>query len=125
MGYLFTDKYSLLHFATGIVVYYWNMSFWTWFFIHALFELVENTQTGMYVINHLPRFSGNMPLRSGNMPLRSGNMPLRSGNMPLRSGNMPLWPGGKTHADSLINSIGDQTYASLGWIFAKIICPNI
>ncbi len=104
MGYLFTDKYSLLHFATGIVVYYWNMSFWTWFFIHALFELVENTQTGMYVINHLPRFSGNMPLRSG---------------------NMPLWPGGKTHADRLINSIGDQTYASLGWIFAKIICPNI
>ncbi len=104
MGYLFTDKYSLLHFATGIVVYYWNMSFWTWFFLHALFELVENTQSGMYIINHLPKLPNNTPLRSG---------------------NMPLWPGGKTHADSLINSIGDQTYASLGWIFAKIICPNI
>lgn len=86
MGYLFTDKYSLLHFATGIVVYYWNMSFITWFLLHALFELIENTQTGMYIINNLP--------------------------------GEPLWPGGKSHADSFINSLGDQFYASIGWILA-------
>lgn len=97
MGYLFTDKYSLLHFATGIVVYYWNMSFWQWFFLHALFELVENTQTGMHIINNLPK---------------------------LPNGE-PLWPGGKTHADSVINSLGDQFYAIAGWILAKIICEQI
>ena len=89
MGYLFTDKYSLLHFATGIVVYYWNMSFVTWFLLHALFELIENTQTGMYIINNAPILAS-------------------------------LWPGGKSHADSLINSLGDQYYASIGWILAWI-----
>ena len=34
----FTDKYSLLHFASGVIVYYWNISFISWFIIHALVE---------------------------------------------------------------------------------------
>ncbi len=32
------------------------------------------------------------------------------------------WPGGKDHADSLINSLGDQFYALLGWSSAYIVC---
>lgn len=28
-----------------------------------------------------------------------------------------LWPGGKDYADSVLNSIGDQFYALLGWLF--------
>jgi len=51
MGLYFTDKYSLLHVAVGIVVYYWNMSFVAWFIIHLLFEYVENTVYGMKLIN--------------------------------------------------------------------------
>lgn len=87
MGLYFTDKYSLLHVAVGIVVYYWNMSFVAWFVIHLLFEYVENTVYGMKIIN---RFS--------------------------------YWPGGKDHADSFINSMGDHFYALVGWVIAHIIC---
>jgi len=87
MGLYFTDKYSLLHVAVGIVVYYWNMSFVAWFVIHLLFEYFENTVYGMKIINW---FS--------------------------------YWPGGKDHADSFTNSLGDQFYGLLGWLVAHIIC---
>ena len=83
MGVRFTDEYSLLHLASGIVVYYWNVSFITWFVAHAAFELIENTETGMQLIRLFK-----------------------------------LWPGGKTHADSVLNSVGDQWYACLGWAIA-------
>lgn len=83
MGVRFTDEYSLLHLASGIVVYYWNVSFITWFVAHAAFEWIENTQNGMQIIR---RFK--------------------------------LWPGGKTHADSILNRTGDQIYACLGWAIA-------
>ena len=29
-----------------------------------------------------------------------------------------IWPGGKKHPDSVINSIGDQTFAMIGWLLA-------
>jgi hypothetical protein len=83
MGVRFTDKFSLLHLASGIVVYYWNMSFAAWFIAHAAFECIENTQAGMQVIRCVK-----------------------------------LWPGGKTHADSALNRVGDQWYACLGWAIA-------
>ena len=83
MGIYFTDKYSLVHLASGIVVYYWDVSFIAWFIAHAAFELIENTQIGMQIIR-----------------------------------SIKLWPGGKTHADSGLNSVGDQWYACLGWAVA-------
>lgn len=83
MGVHFTDKFSLLHLASGIVVYYWNVSFIAWFIAHAAFELIENTETGMRFIR-----------------------------------SVKLWPGGKTHADSALNRMGDQAYACLGWAIA-------
>lgn len=52
MGYNFIDEYSLLHFAVGIVAYYWNISLGNWIITHILFELLENTQQGMYIINY-------------------------------------------------------------------------
>lgn len=30
--------------------------------------------------------------------------------------------GGKDHADSLTNILGDQTYGILGWIVAYLVC---
>jgi hypothetical protein len=86
MGIFFTDKFSLLHLATGIVVYYWSMSFILWFSIHVLFEIIENTTWGMSLINRIT-----------------------------------LWPGGKNEADSILNQIGDQFYASLGWLIAHTV----
>ena len=58
MGTRFTDKFSLLHFATGIVVYYWNMSFLTWFVVHFIFEYAENTVYGMSLINKVKLWPG-------------------------------------------------------------------
>lgn len=87
MGIYFTDKYSLLHFATGIISYYWNISFWNFFILHFIYEYVENTETGMRYINYIS-----------------------------------FWPGGKDHADLMINRIGDQVYGLFGWIFAYWIC---
>lgn len=58
MGLYFTDKYSLLHFSVGIVVYYWNITFITWFIIHMLFEYIENTNYGMKLINKFPYWPG-------------------------------------------------------------------
>ena len=40
MGYQLFDKYTYLHFAMGIVAYFWNI-------LHTIFEIVENTQMGM------------------------------------------------------------------------------
>jgi hypothetical protein len=53
MGYKFIDKYSLLHFTSGIVAYYLGIKFWYWFLIHLLFEIIENSTCGMNIINKL------------------------------------------------------------------------
>jgi hypothetical protein len=58
MGVWFTDKYSLLHFACGIVVYYWSISFVAWFILHFIFELAENTETGMRYIRKIKVWPG-------------------------------------------------------------------
>ena len=52
MGYQLLDQYSLLHFAVGIIFYFWGIPLWLWNLLHILFEFMENTQTGMYLINH-------------------------------------------------------------------------
>lgn len=56
MGIEFTDKYSLLHFAVGIISRYWNIPLLWLLVIHAVFEFVENTTQGMNFINTWIRF---------------------------------------------------------------------
>lgn len=51
MGKYFFDQYTVLHFAVGIIAYFWNISFLNTLILHTLFELLENTEQGMYVIN--------------------------------------------------------------------------
>ena len=51
MGYRYFDQYTYLHFATGIVVYFWNISLLNWVILHTIFEILENTQMGMNIIN--------------------------------------------------------------------------
>ena len=58
MGIYFTDKFSLLHFSTGVIVYYWNISFLSWFIIHAIFEYTENTHSGMMLLNQFKLWPG-------------------------------------------------------------------
>ena len=51
MGLNLFDKYTYLHFASGIVAFYWDMSLINWFVIHTVFEILENTKYGMHFIN--------------------------------------------------------------------------
>jgi hypothetical protein len=51
MGKYFFDQYTILHFAVGIIAYFWNVSLLNTLVLHTLFELLENTEQGMYFIN--------------------------------------------------------------------------
>jgi hypothetical protein len=50
MGLQWIDQYSLLHFASGVIVYFWGVRLWLWILIHSSFEYLENTEIGMKVI---------------------------------------------------------------------------
>ena len=82
MGYDFADRYSLLHFATGVAARLVRMPAPVFVFAITIFELLENSETGMMLINRLP-----------------------------------YWPGGKEHADSTLNMVGDILFGFAGWRF--------
>lgn len=92
MGYQLFDQYSILHFAVGVIMFFWQFSFWIAFGLHFLFEMVENTPFGMKLINKY--FVGKGMIR---------------------------WPGGKYHADSVANIIGDNVSFILGFIGAQLL----
>ena len=51
MGLNFLDQYSLLHYATGVMAYFWGIPPLPFFLAHVGFEAAENTETGMEFIN--------------------------------------------------------------------------
>ena len=51
MGKDIIDKYTYLHFASGIIAYFFKLSLVEWFVLHTIFEIIENTTMGMYIIN--------------------------------------------------------------------------
>jgi hypothetical protein len=51
MGKHFVDQYSYLHFATGIIAFFWGISLEDFLIGHTLFEILENTKKGMGLIN--------------------------------------------------------------------------
>ena len=51
MGYELFDQYTYLHYASGIISYFWNIPFFTWIIIHTIFEYLENTKMGVQFIN--------------------------------------------------------------------------
>jgi hypothetical protein len=58
MGVKFTDQFSLLHFSTGIIAYFWKITFVNWFIIHLIYEIFTNTKLGIYFINHYTFWPG-------------------------------------------------------------------
>lgn len=89
MGHKFFDQYSLLHISVGIIMYFWNISLITGFIIHFLFEIFENTNIGMYLINKYIIYPGYFS-----------------------------WPGGKHKSDTILNTIGDNAFFVIGWLMA-------
>ncbi len=59
MGSFFLDQFSLLHFSTGVIMYFWGFSLLTSFILHTLFEIIENTPFGIRLIN--TQFAGIWP----------------------------------------------------------------
>lgn len=54
MGKYFIDKYSLLHFASGVIAYHFGLDITIWFLINIIFEMLENTPVGIqFIQNHL------------------------------------------------------------------------
>ena len=52
MGQLFFDQYTLLHFATGVIMFFWNINLKNAIIINILFEIFENSKFGMNFINN-------------------------------------------------------------------------
>ena len=46
MGLTYIDRYSLLHFAVGVVANFWGIDKYQLLLYHTIFELVENTEFG-------------------------------------------------------------------------------
>jgi hypothetical protein len=90
MGIKLVDEFTLLHVATGIIAYYWGIGFWLLFALHTVFELAENTETGMKIIRRIT-----------------------------------IWPGGKSSADSWLNSVGDTLASAAGWLLAWLAAGNL
>ena len=62
MGRMLFDQYTLLHFAVGIVAYFWGFTLNTFIIIHTLFEIIENTDFGINFINkYLTIWPGGKP----------------------------------------------------------------
>ena len=62
MGLYAIDQFSLLHFAVGILAYFWGFSALHTFVFHALFEWAENTRVGMkFINNNIPFWPGGKP----------------------------------------------------------------
>jgi hypothetical protein len=56
MGLTFIDQYSLLHFSSGVVAYFWGIPPHIWFVLHFGFEVLENTDEGMKFISEQIKF---------------------------------------------------------------------
>ncbi len=62
MGTHLFDQYTYLHFAVGIIMYFWGLSFELMLALHTLFEILENTSMGMAFINqHITVWPGGKP----------------------------------------------------------------
>ena len=62
MGLYAIDQFSLLHFAAGIIAYFWGFSALHTLLFHLVFEWAENTKAGMKFINEsFPLWPGGKP----------------------------------------------------------------
>lgn len=61
-GTTFLDQYSLLHFAVGILFYFWNISLVVSTVTHGAVQLLSNSKAGTnFVNNYMPQWPGGKP----------------------------------------------------------------
>jgi len=90
MGKYFFDKFSLLHFSVGVIAYFWNIPFLMALIMHMIFEVVENSYSGIQFINKY-----------------------------LVNEGILSFPGGKRVPDTMINIISDNIFFILGWLVSN------
>jgi hypothetical protein len=56
MGIKIFDQYSLLHFSTGCVAYFFGITLFWWIILHTLFEIIENSPNGVKFIDQYLKF---------------------------------------------------------------------
>lgn len=56
MGKYLLDVYSILHFAVGILWHYMGFDIISLLLLHTIFEIIENSTVGMYIINTYFKF---------------------------------------------------------------------
>lgn len=56
MGKYFIDQYSLLHFSTGCIAYFFGIKLLVWIILHIIFEIIENSKKGVYFIDKNLKF---------------------------------------------------------------------
>lgn len=61
MGTRFADQFSLLHFAAGVVAYFFGIPFLVWVILNLLFEIAENSPQGIRLINSFSFWPGGKP----------------------------------------------------------------
>ena len=61
MGHLFFDNFSILHIASGIVLYFLGFSLFQSTFLHIVFEILENTKIVMKWTNSTGWWPGGKP----------------------------------------------------------------
>ena len=62
MGKQLFDRFTLLHIAVGVVMFYWNISFKNTIIFHTIFELLENTDMGVkFISTHIKQWPGGKP----------------------------------------------------------------
>lgn len=67
MGTQFLDQYSLLHFAAGVVGYFFGIPLLIWILLNFIFEAVENSEFGMNIINNVPFWPGGKRFRDSDI----------------------------------------------------------
>lgn len=61
------DQYTYLHWASGVMAYFWGIRLKWWVVLHTCFELGENSVWGIQFINMLPLWPGGKP-RADSLP---------------------------------------------------------
>ena len=62
MGFAYYDQYSLLHFASGVLAFFWGVSLEVWIVLNIIFEFIENSQNGYKFIKFkIKQWPGSKP----------------------------------------------------------------
>lgn len=67
MGLRLLDQYSLLHFAAGVVAFFWKIPLIWWLVINLVYEAFENSELGMEIIRGISVWPGGKPYRDANI----------------------------------------------------------